>query len=97
MHIDEWIEDRVMSCEDTDEKYAVAFFYLIGMSAVDNWTIAPIMNQHKLFCTYKEKVYRVTGSSTMGDVWLHSNYERDSGYEIRVDIEDCSIFKDSEY
>ncbi len=97
MHIDEWLDERTMARVDDDEKYAVAFFFLIGMSAVDTWTIDPIMKHHKLFCTYKEKVYRITGSSTMGDVWIHSDYSKDSGYEFRVDIEDCSKFREKEY
>ena len=97
MHIDEWLNERIMTQINDDEKYAVAFFFLVGMSAVDTWTIAPIMKHHKLFCTYLDKVYRVTGSSTMGDIWLHSDYSKDSGYELRVDIEECSSFSPDEY
>jgi len=97
MHIDEWLDERIMTEVDDDEKYAVAFFFLIGMSAVDTWTIAPIMKHHKLFCTYKDKVYRITGSSTMGDVWIHEDFTKDTGYLLRVNILDCSNFSPDEY
>lgn len=89
-HIDEWIEERVYGDCKEDEKYAVAFFFLKGMDAVSNSTVQPIMQDHKLFCTYEDKQYRVTGCSTMGDIWLHDNFDRDYGYVKRVDVEKCS-------
>lgn len=47
-------------------------------------------NERKLFATWKGKRYRVTGCSRMGGVWLHSNFEEDTTYEHRVDVDECS-------
>jgi hypothetical protein len=93
-HIDEWIEERTYGECKEDEKYAVAFFFLKGMDAVSNIIIEPIMEQHKLFCTFEEKRYRVTGCSTMGDIWIHSDFNAESGYTNRVDVEKCSKWDD---
>ena len=62
------------------------------MDAITNIVLDPIMKHHKLFCIYKEKKYRVTGCSTMGDIWLHTNFDKDHGYTNRVDIELCSVW-----
>ena len=44
---------------------------------------------HNLFCTYEGKRYRCTGGSRMGDVWLASDFTRDTGYDLRVDVAKC--------
>lgn len=95
-HINEWIEDRIYGECKEDEEYAVAFFFLKGMDAVSNCAIEPIMKNHKLFCMYEGNTYRVTGCSRMGDVWLHSDYEKNYGYTDRVDVELCSNWSDKE-
>ena len=95
-HIDEWLEERTYGTCKEDEKYAVAFFILIGMNAVFSWAIRPIMKEHKLFCEWKGKKYRVTGCSTIGDIWLHEDFTKDTGYKHRVDIEECSKWAKTE-
>jgi hypothetical protein len=88
-HIDDWVFDNLGS-EDTTIAYAIAFFSLKRLPAVNQAEIKPIMEQHKLFCTYKDgKCYRVTGASRMGDVWLHSDHTVEQSYTNRVNVEDC--------
>jgi hypothetical protein len=48
------------------------------------------MELFKLFCTYKDERYRVTGASRMGDIWLAKDFNRDVGYDLRVDLDECS-------
>lgn len=48
------------------------------------------MKQFRLFCTYNRKRYRCTGASWLGDVWLTEDFNQGSGYELRVNVEDCS-------
>jgi len=93
-HIEEWLEDRYITCNE-DEEYARAFFIIkVAFNAVNTQHIAPIMHQHKLFCTYKGKEYRCTGCSDIGDIWLRVDFTKDSGYDqgMRVDINECSNF-----
>jgi len=30
------------------------------------------------------------GCSRMGDVWLTKHFERENGYDLRIDIDDCT-------
>ncbi len=94
-HINDWIEERIYRKCSPDERYALAFFFIKRMDAVSNNTLNPIMKQHKLFCTYEDTKYRVTGCSTMGDIWLTNNFNQERGYTIRVDVDLCSNWKDS--
>ncbi len=50
--------------------------------------------QSKLFCKYKGKTYRVTGASRFGDVWVTEDYEEDTKYQLRVDVDECSDWSD---
>jgi hypothetical protein len=54
------------------------------------------MAPYKLFCLYEGKWWRVTGASRMGDVWLTSDFQRDTGYDKRVFLEECSEWRASE-
>ncbi len=51
-----------------------------------------MVNDEFLFCTYREKRYRCIGASRLGDVWLTSNFNSDTGYELRVGVSDCAMW-----
>jgi hypothetical protein len=51
--------------------------------------------KYRLFCTYEGKRYRVTGASRLGDVWLATNFERQHGYDLRVNVDKCSEWRES--
>lgn len=80
-HIDDFIDDP------TSDKYAANWFELFRRPALEKLEKP---NPDTLFCMYKGKQYRVTGCSRLGDVWLHSNFEEDTTYEHRVNVDDCS-------
>ena len=82
MHIDTFIDD--FYCQ---HKYARWMFNYFRLPAVLKADFEEFMKEHKLFCTWHEQRYRVTGASRLGDVWLHSDPKRDCGYEHRVDVE----------
>ena len=94
-HIDDWLDERSMGRAEDDEKYAVAFFHMKRLNAVKAQIMRPIMKQHKLFCEWKGVKYRVTGCSRLGDVWLSTNFERDTGYTNRVDVDECSKWSET--
>jgi hypothetical protein len=85
MHVDEFIDN-----EYNRHNYARFFFLLHRLSAALYYDFEEWIKQYKLFCTYKEKRYRVTGASRLGDVWLRENFDSDHGYDLRVDLEECS-------
>ncbi len=62
------------------------------LSAIDHARWWPFMKDHRLFCTFEARRYRVTGASRLGDVWLTTNFEQDTGYERRVDVALCSVW-----
>lgn len=85
MHVDEFIHQGMFRHEDPR---AYAAFVLEHFrkaawwrSMTDQW-----MNQFKLFGTYNGKRYRVTGASRLGDVWLQEDFDKDHGYNERVDV-----------
>lgn len=89
MHIDNFIDSM-----DSNNSYAKWFFMLHRLPSVLQAEFSDWIEPYKLFCTYKDKTYRVTGCSRLGDVWLTSDMERETGYELRVDVEECSNWSD---
>ena len=85
LHVDVWLD---IPAKDESEKIAKEFLEQSRKPAMTKdytW-----MAENPLFCTYKDnKTYRCVGASRLGDVWLSSNLEKESGYDIRVAIEDC--------
>lgn len=87
-HIDDWIDSPC--CRDDGERYAKFVFFYFRYPAWAKMAFAQWMRQFPLFCTYGGKRYRCTGASRMGDVWLAENFNRESGYDLRVDVTQCS-------
>lgn len=85
MHVDNFIDGM-----ESEHRYARWFFMLHRFPAVLQAEFHEWIEPYKLFCDYKKNRYRVTGCSRMGDIWLTKNFAQDTGYELRVDVEDCS-------
>jgi hypothetical protein len=88
-HVDEWLDEITF-----DENEAYAKFVLDNMrwpawkkTFYEKW-----MRPHKLFCTYEGDRWRVTGASRMGDVWLTKNFDQETGYQKRVDVDACTAW-----
>lgn len=92
MHIDQFIEFGSSFTEDSpeNEKYARWVIHHFRLSAIMKWAFDEFMNEHKLFCTFENEKYRVTGASRLGDVWLTKDFKQKTGYQKRVMIGDCS-------
>lgn len=88
-HVDEWL-DTPSFPSDEGESYAKFVLMYKRMPAWCQGAFAPWMAKHKLFCTYEGKRYRCTGASRMGDVWLAEDFNRENGYDLRVDVGKCS-------
>jgi hypothetical protein len=84
MHIDEFIDDY------STDPYATWVLNHFRLPAILKSKFDEFMKGHKLFCVYEGKKYRCIGASRLGDVWLTSKFDRESGYEHRVDVEMCS-------
>ena len=86
LHVDDFIATM-----DSDE-YASWFFALHRMPSFLQIKFRNFIDKYDLYCTYKNKQYRVTGCSRMGDVWLTTDFNQKLGYELRVDVNECSNF-----
>lgn len=87
-HIDDWLDEP--GGENIDGiHYAKFVLNYFRYPAWLKMAFRPWMEEHKLFCTYQNKRYRVTGASRMGDIWITSNFDQDTGYELRVDVAEC--------
>ena len=83
-HIDDFIADY------KSDDYAAWVFMYFRLPAIYHSRFEKFMTDHKLFCTFEGKRWRVTGASRLGDVWLAENFNRDCGYDRRVDVDLCS-------
>lgn len=95
-HVDDFI-DSPWSLKDPkkfaniSERYAKFFLDFARRPAAFHSMCNAFFVQ-KLFCTFRGERYRVTGASRLGDVWLTKNFEQESGYQLRVDLDDCSLW-----
>ncbi len=85
-HVDDFIDDY------TKDAYARWFLFLKRLPAQLQGDFAIWIEPYKLYANYKEKRYQVTGASRLGDVWLAKNFNRDRGYDHRVDVDLLSDF-----
>lgn len=82
-HVDDWIDDPTTGPENV--KAWLRHFRRPAIDKDYDW-----LKTQKLFCTYKDdKRYRCIGCSRMGDIWLTMDFNRENGYDLRVDIDDC--------
>lgn len=89
-HVDTFIaygNDNDNSLETRYARWVLEYFRLPAMLQT---AFSPWMRQYELYCTYEGKRYRVTGASRLGDIWLNTNKNAVSGYDLRVNCEDCS-------
>lgn len=79
---------------DREEAYARFVLMYFTLSATLQHLFKPFMENHKLFCTYKEKRMRVTGASRLGDIWLSHTLigEPKDRYDLRVCVSECTAF-----
>lgn len=84
VHVDSFIDDP---SQDAYARWMLMHFRLPSDQRV---AFAPFIRDRKLFCTYEGKRFRVTGASTMGDIWLTRDYKKDYGHDLRVLVRDCS-------
>ncbi len=85
MHVDDFIS--VGYLKDQYARWMLMHFRLPAALAID---FLPLLEGKKLFATFKGERYRVTGASRLGDVWLTSDFNKDTGYEHRVSVEELS-------
>lgn len=79
--------------DDTRElSYARWMLHHFRMPAVWRMHFAPFIEGRRLFCTWQGQRFRVTGASRLGDIWLAADFDRDCGYDQRVDVEACSAW-----
>ena len=90
-HIDDFI-DKGLSKKN--EAYARWMFNHFRLPANLKYDFNEFMEKHKLFCKFEGEVYRVTGASRIGDVWLTQDFTQDTGYQKRVSVDHCTEWSD---
>lgn len=88
-HVDDWIEDYT---ETKELAYAKWFLFLKRLPVTLQVNFHEYIKDYKLFATWKGKRYRVTGASRLGDVWLAKDFDRENGYDHRVDVDELSAW-----
>lgn len=86
-HVDDWLDEPSTNEADV---YAKKCLSVARLPAIDRWNLPKAEQTPPLFCTYENKRYRCTGASRMGDVWLTKDFKQETGYQIRVDLDNCT-------
>jgi hypothetical protein len=94
-HVDDWVDAFDTGKQSVGQKYARFCLFLYRLAAVFQMDWPEWIKKHKLFCTYEGKRFRMTGASRMGDVWITKDFDRDTGYDMRVLVDDCSDWSDN--
>jgi hypothetical protein len=107
------VADRMYAKQNKEEKhvnffidygprsqaYARFMFLYFTLSAGLKELFKPFFKDKRLFCTYKNWRYRVTGASRLGDIWLSHQVDTVDDphpfYDLRVSISDCTEFSDA--
>jgi hypothetical protein len=84
MHVDDFIDSY------RTDAYASFVLHHFRLPSTVKEKFNAFVADYKLFCSYHGKRYRCTGASRLGDVWLSSDFQRKTGYEHRVDVDECS-------
>jgi hypothetical protein len=80
----DWLDDTLSVCSDITEGEIGAriFIELMLMPADKQYMYMPILERMVVFGVYKCEVYRCTGASTLGGIYLHdANTTEISGYK----------------
>lgn len=85
LHVDDWLDQPTANEAEALAKEFLEHCRRPAYKQDFGW-----IRSNPLFCTYRGKRYRCTGASRLGDVWLTSDFKRDSGYDLRIEIEGCS-------
>ena len=89
-HVDEWLD---MPAANDAERMAKTFLEHARRPAIEKdhkW-----LAEHPLFCTYQGVRFRCTGASRLGDAWLADDFKREFGYDLRVEVTECSEWSET--
>lgn len=89
MHIYDWLNLKSDDVGEIKAREWLNYFTLDVVYKQKNKIAEPNFD---VYCMYKGKLYKIMGASRLGDVWLSINHSRRAGYDLRVDIEECSKF-----
>lgn len=93
-HVDDFINMGYLEPElrkkEPHIRYAQWLLLHKRLPAWQSAEFSQFLGDHRLYCTYKGKRYQVTTASRLGDVGLTTDFKRDAGYELRVNVKECS-------
>lgn len=94
MHIEDFLTKRLTDEDDEILHYvqlALSYFYYVP-AITQMCIVRTQMKYMPLFCTVNGVRYKVTGVSSMGDLFLHTDINIEMGYKIRVDFDVCQAW-----
>lgn len=87
MHVDDWLDTPPA---DEAEAYAKRALEVARLPAAEKMRLTEAERHQPLFCDFRGTRYRCIGASRLGDVWLTTKFDATHGYELRVDVAECS-------
>ena len=86
-HIDEWLDEPASTENERAAKEWLNHFRRPAIDRDSDW-----LNARVVTCDYRGERYRCIGASRMGDVWLTKHMDRVNGYDLRIDVAECSAW-----
>lgn len=91
-HVDQFVKYG-LNKKDPNEVHARWVLFHFRAEPLIKTAFHEMIKLQTLFCTYKEKKYKVVGATWSGKIWLSSDYNAEFGYELAVFVDDCSDWK----
>lgn len=85
VHVDDWMNEP---SDSEDLQKVKDWFKEFRKPAIES--SHKITEASRVLCTYEGKQWHCIGASRMGDVWLTQNMDSKYGYEVRVNVNECS-------
>lgn len=89
VHVDDFIDDY---SQDPYARWMLMHFRLPAFQKID---FGPFMKEHRLYCSWRDKRFSVTGASQLGDVWLVESENPSHSYDYRVAVNECYDWSNS--
>lgn len=86
-HVDEWLDEPANNESECLAKEWLNHFRRPAVDKDYDWLSARVLS-----CEFRGGRYRCIGASRMGDVWLTKDFSRENGYDLRIDISECSAW-----
>ena len=86
LHVDDWLDTPTLD----DEQLRLAKEWVEHFRRPAGESDAKWLDARLVTCIYHGELFRVSGASRMGDLWLNRDLNKNWGHDLRVNVARCS-------